>query len=67
MEEIDWNLRRCYLSREFWNITVYKILEKLIVSRQKYKDERNDLMQVLVDLLMNSLYGVQIGKGNTEF
>ena len=30
--------------------------------RQKYKDEHNDLMQKLVKLIMNSLYGVQIRK-----
>ena len=30
--------------------------------RQNYKDEHNDLMQGLVKLIMNSLYGVQIRK-----
>ena len=39
-----------------------KALEKLFALRQKYKDEHNDLMQGLVKLIMNSLYGVQIGK-----
>ena len=28
--------------------------------RQKYKDEHNNLMQGLVKLITNSLYGVQI-------
>ena len=35
-------------------------LEKLLALRQKYKDQKNDLMQGLVKLIMNSLYGVQI-------
>ena len=30
--------------------------------RQKYKEERNDLMQGLVKLIKNSLYAVQIRK-----
>ena len=34
---------------------------------QKNKDEGNDLVQVLVELLMNSLYGIQIRKDNNEF
>ena len=36
-----------------------KVIEKLFASRQKYKDEHNDLMQGLVKLIMNSLYGFQ--------
>ena len=44
-----------------------KVIEKLFALRQKYKDERNDLMQGLVKLLMNSLYGVQIRKDINEF
>ena len=39
-----------------------KVMEKLFALRQKYKDEHNDLMQGLVKLIMNSLYGVQIRK-----
>ena len=39
-----------------------KVIEKLFALRQKYKDEHNDLMQKLVKLIMNSLYGVQIRK-----
>ena len=37
-----------------------KVIEKLFAFGQKYKDEKNDLMQGLVELTMNSLYGVQI-------
>ena len=38
----------------------------MFASRQKYKDEGNDLMQGLVNLIMNSFYGVQIGKDINE-
>ena len=34
--------------------------------RQKYKDEVNDVMQLLVKLLMNSLYGENIRKDIEE-
>ena len=44
-----------------------KIIGKLFSSRQKYKDERNDLMQGLVKLIMNSSYGVQNCKDIIEF
>ena len=34
--------------------------------RQKYKDEKNDLLQKLIKLIMNSLYGFQIRRDNNE-
>ena len=34
--------------------------------RQNYKDEKNDLMQGLVNLILNSLYGIQIRKDINE-
>ena len=34
--------------------------------RQKHKDEKNDLMQKLIKLIMNSLYGVQIRRDINE-
>ena len=34
-----------------------KILDNLFASRHKYKDEGNDVMQLLVKLLMNAVYG----------
>ena len=47
--------------RENFKISPFrKVIEKLFASRQKYKDEHNDLMQSLVKLIMNSVYGVQI-------
>ena len=33
---------------------------------QKHKDEKNDTMQGLVKLILNSLYGVQIRRDNNE-
>ena len=32
-----------------------KVIDKLLALRQKFKDESNDVMQLLVKLLMNSL------------
>ena len=53
--------------RENFKISPFrKVIEKLIALRQKYKDEKNDLMQVLVKLIMNSLYGVQIRRDSNE-
>ena len=43
-----------------------KVIEKLFALRQKYKDEKNDLMQKLIKLIMNSLYGVQIRRDINE-
>ena len=49
--------------REFFKISPFrKVMEKIFALRQKYKDDHNDLMQSLVKLVMNSLYGVQIRK-----
>ena len=51
------------ICRENFKISPFRnVMEKLFASRQKYKDEHNDLMQKLVKLIMNSLYGVQIRK-----
>ena len=43
-----------------------KVIEKMFALRQKYKDEGKDVMQFLVKLLMNSLYGEQIRKDVEE-
>ena len=54
--------------REKFKISPFrKDLEKLFASRQKYKDEGNDLMQGLVIIILNSLYGVQIRRDIDEF
>ena len=53
--------------RENFKVSPFrKVIEKLFVLRQKYKDEKKDLMQGLVKLIMNSLYGVQIRKDINE-
>ena len=39
-----------------------KVIDKLFALRQKYKGENNDVMQLLVKLLMNSLYEENIRK-----
>ena len=43
-----------------------KVFDKLFALRQKYKDENNDVLQLLVKLLMNSLYGENIRKDIEE-
>ena len=53
--------------RENFEVSPFrKVCEKLFALRQKYKDEKNDLMQGLVKLIMNSLYGVQIREDINE-
>ena len=53
--------------RENFKITPFrKVIGKLFALRQKYKDEGNDVMQLLVKLLMNSFYGEQIRKDIEE-
>ena len=53
--------------RENFKVSPFrKVIEKLFALRQKYKDQKNDLMQGLVKLIMNSLYGVQIRKDFNE-
>ena len=42
------------------------VIDKLFASRQKYKDKNNEVMQLLVKLLMNSLYGENIRKDIEE-
>ena len=47
--------------RENFKISPFrKVIENLFALRQKYKDEKSDLMQGLVKLIINSLYGFQI-------
>ena len=43
-----------------------KLYDKLYDIRQKYEDEHNDVMQLLVKLIMNSLYGERIRKDIEE-
>ena len=39
----------------------------MLALRQKYEVEHNDLMQNLVTIFINNLYGVQIRKDNNDF
>ena len=43
-----------------------KVIDILFKLQQKYKDEGNEVMQLLVKLLLNSLYGEQIRKDIEE-
>ena len=53
--------------RENFKVSSFrKVFDKLFDLRQKYKDENNDVMQLLVKLLMNSLYGENIRKDIEE-
>ena len=53
--------------RETFKISSFrKVIEKLFGLRQKYEDEKIDLMHGLVKLIMNSLYGVQIRRDINE-
>ena len=53
--------------RENFKISPFrKVIEKLFALRQKYKDQKKDLMQGIVKLIMNSLYGVQIRRDISE-
>ena len=47
--------------RENFKVSPFRnVIDKLFAVRQKYKDENNAVMQILVKLLMNSLYGENI-------
>ena len=50
----------CVIYRENFRISPFrKVIEKFSALGQNYKDEKSDLMQRLVKLIINSLYGVQ--------
>ena len=53
--------------RENFKISPFrKDIDELFALRQKYKDENTDVMQLLVKLLMNSLYREQFRKDIEE-
>ena len=53
--------------RENFKVSPFrKVIDKLFALRQKYIDENNDVMQFLVKLLLNSLYGENIRKDIEE-
>ena len=45
---------------------IKKVIDNLFELRQKYKDENNEVMQMFVNLIMNSLYGEQKRKDIEE-
>ena len=53
--------------RENFKVSPFrKVIDKLFALRQKYKDEGNEVIQLSVKLLMNSLYGENIRKDIEE-
>ena len=64
--KIGGNVIKIYESvvyREYFKVSTFKkVIDKLFELRQKHRDEKNDVMQLLVKLITNSLYGKQIRK-----
>ena len=55
-------------NRENFKVTPFgKFIEKLFALGQKFKSERKELMQVLVKIIMNTLYRFQISENNNNF
>ena len=53
--------------REYIKVSPFrKVFDKLIALRQKYKDENNDVMQLLVKFQFNACYGEDIRKDIDE-
>ena len=53
--------------RENFEVSPFeKIIDEIFASRKKYKDEGNDVMQLLVKLIMNALYGEFLRKDILE-
>ena len=47
--------------REDFKVSPFKkVIDKLFELRQNYNDEHNDVMELLVKLIINNLYGEQI-------
>ena len=53
--------------RENFKVSPFRnVIDKLFALRQKNKDDNKDVMQLLVKLLMNSLYGENLRKDIEE-
>ena len=53
--------------RENLKISPFReVIDKLFDSKQKYKNEDNEVLQFLVEIIMNSLYGEQLRKDIEE-
>ena len=56
-----------YIYRENFKVSAFKkVIEKLFALGQIFRDEKNDLMEGLIKVIMNSLYGVQIRRDINE-
>ena len=56
-----------FIYRENFKVSPFKkVIDKLFELRQKNKDENKDVRQLLVELIMNSLYGGQISRDIEE-
>ena len=57
----------CVFYRESFKVSPFrKVIDKLFALRQKYKDEGNDVIHLLVKLFLISFYGEQIRKDIEE-
>ena len=54
------------IQREIFKASPFKKIDNLFELRQKYKDENNDVIQMLFKLIINSLYAEQIREDNEE-
>ena len=53
--------------RQHFNLSLFRgIIDKLFALGQKYKDKNIDVMQILVILILNSLYGEQLRENIEE-
>ena len=53
--------------RENFKVSPFrKVIDILFASKQTYKDEKKDVMQLLVKLLMNSLFGEKLRRDMEE-
>ena len=53
--------------RENFKVSLFREdFDELFTLGQKYKNENNDVMQLLIIFLLNSLFGVQIRKNIEE-
>ena len=56
-----------FIYRKEFEISPFRgVIDKLFALRQKFKDENNDAVQLLLKLLMNSPYGEPIRKDSEE-
>ena len=56
----------CVIYRENFKINPFEKVITKFALRQKYKEENNDVLQLLVKLIMNALYGEFLRKDITE-